>query len=115
MNLQELLAQALERGASDIHIVVGQRPIFRINTELVATEYPVVTTEVAVEMVRQMIGPRRYARFLRQRDVDFSAEVPGRGCNSLFQRALRACCGYDGRHNRRRTVLFFNIRCGAYC
>ena len=89
MNLQELLAQALERGASDIHIVVGQRPIFRINTELVATEYPVVTAEVAVEMVRQMIGPRRYARFLRRRDVDFSAEVPGSGrfrVNAHYQR-----------------------------
>ncbi len=79
MNLQQLLAQALEQGASDVHIVVGQRPIFRINTELIATEYPVVTAEVAAELVRHMVGPRRYARFLRRRDVDFSAEVPSLG------------------------------------
>ena len=89
MTLQELLNESIERGASDIHVVVAHRPIFRINTELVESDFPVVTDETAVELVREMLGDRRYAQFLRRRDFDFSAEAPGQGrfrVNAHFQR-----------------------------
>jgi len=89
VNLEQLLTQALERGASDVHILAGQRPILRINTEIVLTDYPVVTPEVASALVRSMVGTRRYAQFLRRRDLDFSTEVPGSGrfrVNAHFQR-----------------------------
>ena len=87
--MQELLTQSLQSGASDVHIVVGQQPIFRINTELIATDYPEVTAELATNMVREMVGTRRFAQFMRKRDLDFSAEVPGQGrfrVNAHFQR-----------------------------
>ncbi len=89
MTLQELLNESIERGASDIHVVVAHRPIFRINTELLQSDFPVVTNETAVELVREMLGDRRYAQFLRRRDFDFSAELPGHGrfrVNAHFQR-----------------------------
>jgi len=89
MTLQELLNESIERGASDIHVVVAHRPIFRINTELLQSDFPVVTNETAVELVREMLGDRRYAQFLRRRDFDFSAELPERGrfrVNAHFQR-----------------------------
>ena len=89
MNLEELLIEALDRGASDIHVLAGRSPVFRINTELIDSGFPTVTEEMASELVRQMVGTRRYAQFLRRRDLDFSAEVPGRGrfrVNSHFQR-----------------------------
>jgi len=89
VEVQELLTQALERGASDVHLVVGQRPIYRINTELIPADFPEVTAEDAAKVVRDMVGTRRYAQFLRRRDLDFSTEVPGRGrfrVNAHFQR-----------------------------
>ena len=89
MELKELLTQAVERGASDLHIVVGQAPILRINTELVPHPGEVVTEEVAAGFVREAVGTRRYAQFLRRRDLDFSLEVPGTGrfrVNAHFQK-----------------------------
>jgi twitching motility protein PilT len=89
VKLDELLKRALERGASDIHVVSCHRPIFRIHTELVDAEFDVVGPEQAVALVKEMVGTRRYAQFLRRRDLDFSAEVPGMGrfrVNAHFQR-----------------------------
>ena len=42
---QELLATALECGASDIHIMQGSPPLLRIHTVLQETDYGVVTAE----------------------------------------------------------------------
>ncbi len=89
MNLQELLKESIDRGASDIHIVTGQQPIFRINTELLESDYPIMTSEAAVDMVREMLGARRYAQFLRRRDYDFATHVKDRArfrVNAHFQR-----------------------------
>ena len=89
MKLEELLVEALDRGASDVHVLASRSPVFRINTELIESGFPVVSEEAAAEMVREMVGTRRYAQFLRRRDLDFSTEVSGRGrfrVNSHFQR-----------------------------
>ena len=89
MNLKELLTEAIRRGASDIHVVSGQPPIFRVNTELVTAPCGVVTGEVAAALVREMVGTRRYAQFLRRRDLDFSTRVDSISrfrVNAHFQR-----------------------------
>ncbi|MCK4625199.1 MAG: type IV pilus twitching motility protein PilT [Phycisphaerae bacterium] len=89
MNLQELLKESIDHGASDIHVVTGQRPIFRINTELLESGYPVTTSESVVNMVREMLGDRRYAQFLRRRDYDFATHVKDHArfrVNAHFQR-----------------------------
>ncbi len=89
VNLEELLTEVLDRGASDVHIVCGQRPILRINTELIESDFPEVTPDTAADLVREMVGTRRYAQFLRRRDLDFSAVVEGRGrfrVNAHYQR-----------------------------
>ncbi len=88
MELKEILGEAMQRGASDVHVLAGLPPILRINTELIQSDRPVVTKEEAIELVRQMVGPRRYAQFMRRRDLDFSTELPGSGrfrVNAHFQ------------------------------
>ena len=89
MDLEKLLVEAVASGASDVHVVVGQPPIVRINTELVRSNCLPVTAEVAARLVRNLVGTRRYAQFLRRRDLDFSTEVPGTGrfrVNAHFQK-----------------------------
>ncbi len=89
MTLQELLNESIDRGASDIHVMAEQRPIFRINTELVASDFPVMTNEAVTGIVREMLGDRRYAQFLRRRDFDFATFVKDRArfrVNAHFQR-----------------------------
>jgi hypothetical protein len=46
--LQELLTSALECGASDIHVMVGEPPLLRIHTVLQKTDYAMVTSEGAL-------------------------------------------------------------------
>ena len=87
--LQELLATALECGASDIHIMVGSPPLLRIHTILQETDYGVVTAEGAMEMVQSMVTQDRLNEFMEKKDIDFSTEVSGKGrfrVNAHFQR-----------------------------
>ncbi len=72
MDVKEILADAIGKGASDVHINVGMSPIVRKNTELIVLDFPVVTSMDASEMVMSMVGPERFQKFEELRDLDFS-------------------------------------------
>jgi twitching motility protein PilT len=72
-NVTKILVQAIECGASDVHINVGMPPVLRKNTELIITDLPSVTKEDAKQMVIDMTGPERFKKFEAKRDADFSA------------------------------------------
>ncbi len=88
--LQQLLIMAMKAGASDVHIVPGLPPLFRIHTMLSpAPDMPPVTPAQSFEFVKGMIGPKRMERLDVVRDVDFSTEVPSLGrfrVNAHYQR-----------------------------
>ena len=77
-SLEQLLRTGFEMGASDVHLVPGLPPQFRIHTVLQSAEgYEVVQPDETEGYVRQIVGSDRYEEFLKRRDVDFSAEVKG--------------------------------------
>jgi twitching motility protein PilT len=71
LDVKTILATAIQNKASDVHINAGLPPIMRINTELVPMPYPVITEDDAKQMVLEMIGHERFARFEAKRDYDF--------------------------------------------
>jgi twitching motility protein PilT len=76
--LHELLTAGFERGASDVHLVPGLPPHFRIHTVLKPAEgFVAVRPEDTEQYVKEMVPAERLAAFQEQRDVDFSTEVPG--------------------------------------
>lgn len=75
MDVKEILAVAIEKGASDVHINVGMSPIVRKNTELIPLDFPIVTSIDASDMVMSMVGPDRFKKFNDQRDLDFSTTL----------------------------------------
>jgi twitching motility protein PilT len=75
VEIKNILAHAVERQASDVHINVGLRPIIRVNTELIETDFPEVTDEDAKEIVRSLIGPEKFGIFEKRRDFDFSTSI----------------------------------------
>jgi len=75
MDIKEILTDAIEKGASDVHINVGMCPVVRKNTELSPLDFPVVTGMDAGEMVLAMVGPDRFQKFEEKRDLDFSATL----------------------------------------
>ncbi len=89
LEIKKVLAKAIEMKASDVHINVGMPPVIRKNTELIDSEFPLVTNEDAKEAVLGMVGPDRFKRFENDRDLDFSTFIDGGyrfRVNSHYQR-----------------------------
>lgn len=45
LNLEDIIEEAVQRKASDIHIICGLKPVLRITKSLIPSKYPVVTEE----------------------------------------------------------------------
>jgi len=74
-DVKEILAKAIEKKASDVHINVGMPPVIRKDTELFNLDFPVQSNADAREMVISMIGPDRFKVFEENRDLDFSTTI----------------------------------------
>jgi len=89
MDIKQILGDAIEKGASDVHINVDMSPIIRKNTELIPLDYPVVTNMDAKDMVISMVGQERFNLLEEKRDLDFSTMIDD-GCrfrvNAHYQR-----------------------------
>ena len=88
--LKKLLAEQINSGASDMHLIVGLPPLLRIHTCLRPLDgADALSQEQALAFVREMIGDERMARFNHDRDIDFSTALDGQGrfrVNAHWQR-----------------------------
>lgn len=75
MELKDLLAQALEEGASDLHISVGAPPQFRIDGKLVPVSNRPLTGTDTKKLVYSILTDDQKARFEREWELDFSLEL----------------------------------------
>jgi len=79
LDLDRLLAYAVERGASDVHIKVGSPPFIRIDGRLERLDHPAVSP-VETERIAFAIMPKQRAEeFLATSDADFAYSVSGLG------------------------------------
>lgn len=80
MNIDELLKVAIERGASDLHIKVGNPPVLRINgvlSPMVAEKR--MTQEDVVSIASSIMNPVQKERFKEKKEVDLAYSVSGLG------------------------------------
>ena len=76
MNIEEILASAVTKGASDILVIVGMPPIIRINTELNAMEQSENVDARSFEEFLARVLDEKAIEFLNtNRDIDFSATI----------------------------------------
>jgi len=75
IDTKQMLATAIEAGASDVHINIGMPPIMRINTELVMMDLPEMSNDDTGKMILEMIGEDKFKAFLEKRDWDFSTMI----------------------------------------
>ena len=75
IDTKQMLAQAIETGASDVHINANMPPIMRINTELIMMDLPEMSNDDAGKMILEMIGEEKFKKFLEKRDADFSTMI----------------------------------------
>jgi len=89
----QMLRKAVEKNASDIHLVPGDPPIFRLNREMVKQDMPVLKPDNLKELLPQVIKPHQIEALKKDLELDFSYSIPHvarfRG-NIMFQRGTLA-------------------------
>jgi twitching motility protein PilT len=92
--IQKLLEEMVERGATDLHLIAGAPPYFRINQELVAGDYEVLTPAMTRSLVYSLLNDSQKRRFEEELELDFAISIEGlsrfRG-NAYIQRGSVAC------------------------
>ncbi len=98
VTMDAMLRQIVENKASDLHLTAGSAPMARIYGELVALDYPRLSTENVEDLLRQIVKDYHMQKLKDEWELDFSHSIPGisryRG-NVMYQRnslsaALRA-------------------------
>lgn len=77
-----------DRGASDLHMVVGHPPLLRLRGELVPVDQPVLTAESNQSLLFELLSPPQQEFIRKKRDLDMAYELEGVGrfrCNFLYQ------------------------------
>lgn len=102
MNINDILIEAINVDASDIHIVCVLPPIFRIHGKLVKLEkFGDVTPEIAEKILTRILNEEQLKRLRDRLAVDFSYSLPGHGrfrCSYYYQRnTLAAAFRYISR------------------
>jgi twitching motility protein PilT len=78
ISIKELLTKMVEKGASDLHIVVGSPPIIRLNGNLEAMhEYPVLKPDETQEIIYTVMSEEQIAMFETDRECDLSFGIEG--------------------------------------
>jgi twitching motility protein PilT len=85
-DLRRALAQAVQQGASDLHLVVGHRPTLRLHGRLHEVEGAILTNEAATSALRALCPPEFWQKFECEHNTDFALELDLGGA----KRRLRA-------------------------
>jgi twitching motility protein PilT len=102
MNIDDVLIEAINVGASDIHVVCVLPPIFRVHGRLVKLDkFGDITPELSEKVLTKILNEEQLKRLREKLSVDFSYSLPGHGrfrCNYYYQRnTLAAAFRYISR------------------
>ena len=75
--IDQLLRVMHQQKASDLHLVVGSPPIFRLHGELVRTNYRELTADNMRALFYEIMTEEQRRQFEERMDLDFAYEVPG--------------------------------------
>ncbi len=97
MEIQEILQEALKRGASDVHLMVGVYPTLRIDGQLVPlAKASSPTPEYIEKLVLSLCLPEQKELLMTNKELDFSfalGETARFRVNAFFQKGyLSAAC-----------------------
>jgi twitching motility protein PilT len=84
-----LFIEMVQKGASDLHLSVGEPPFVRLDGEMTRLAHPVLTEERMKELLWPVCPSKNRAEFERCSDTDFAYEVEGLSrfrCNFFMDR-----------------------------
>lgn len=75
MDITSLLELAINRKASDIHIIAGSPVVIRVHGQLMAVENtPVLTAQATTELITPLMNPAQKELLTTNKELDFSFE-----------------------------------------
>ncbi|MBI2192733.1 MAG: PilT/PilU family type 4a pilus ATPase [Planctomycetes bacterium] len=88
--LDQLLLGMQNASASDLHMVAGQKPKYRVHGQVVTIEqHPVLTDQLLSDYLFSVVTKEQKQVFLQKRDYDFAYGIEGQArfrCNYFLQR-----------------------------
>ncbi|MEO0241189.1 MAG: PilT/PilU family type 4a pilus ATPase [candidate division WOR-3 bacterium] len=87
--LKGLLKKMIDEEASDLHLKVGNPPIFRIHGRLVRTNLDVLSPKDLKDIAAEIMTQQQQRIFIARKELDFAIGVPGLGrfrVNAYIQR-----------------------------
>src|SRR5207247_10638451 len=100
VNLRALLEEMIEKDASDLHIVAGERPKIRVDGDIVNSSVDeVLTPKETLSLAYSVLTENQKKRFETENELDFSFGIQNlarfrgncfkqRGCVSLVLRQI---------------------------
>src|SRR5688500_12051073 len=71
-----LLREMITQGASDLHLVVGRPPLYRLRGDLVETPNPPLTPDSAKSLIYSLLSQDQQAVVQKNLDLDFAYQLP---------------------------------------
>jgi twitching motility protein PilT len=75
MDVADLLIQTKERGASDLHLSAGSKPLMRLHGELTPIDNEPLSKDAVHRMVYEILNDDQRRQFEESRDLDFAIEL----------------------------------------
>ena len=75
ITIQHLLVEAIERGASDLHLTKNAPPILRIDGQLEMLDLPPLSPADSQRMIYSILNDAQKARFEERWELDLSVEI----------------------------------------
>jgi len=77
ITLQQLLEEMIQKKASDLHLVAGSPPVFRIDGNLTVTPYEAMTPAMTEQLAYSVLNDKQKKHFEMEQELDFSFGISG--------------------------------------
>ncbi|HEC77806.1 MAG TPA: type IV pilus twitching motility protein PilT [candidate division WOR-3 bacterium] len=77
VTMKQLLEEMVQRNSTDLHLTTGAPPMYRIDGELVPTNYEIMTPELIQNLVYSVLNDQQKKRFEMEWELDFSFGIAG--------------------------------------
>jgi len=110
MDVNELLRVTVERGASDLHLKVGNVPFIRVDGQLEATSFPTLTATDTEVFGRALMSEHKSQEFEGSNEADIGYTLPGVGRFRVNIFRQRGVVGLAIRRVRSEIPTFEELR-----
>jgi twitching motility protein PilT len=110
MEIQELLRHAVERGASDLHLKVGNVPFIRVDGALQPTQYPTLAASETETYAMQLMSEHKKREFEASSEADLGYTLAGVGRFRVNVFRQRGVIGLAIRRVRSEVPTFEELR-----